>query len=75
MIRYRDVLKKKWVTWLLIVIIVLLPMPAIQYLKTFIVRNSVVNAYCYESWEDSDQTLAILKVRQDRKGARLKDAV
>jgi hypothetical protein len=50
-------------------------MPAIQYLKTFIVRNSVVNAYCYESWEDSDQTLAILKVRQDRKGARLKDAV
>jgi len=42
-------LNKKWVTWLLILLIALLPLPAIvQYLQTFIVRNAVVTAYRFE---------------------------
>lgn len=41
--------KKKWITWLLIIFIALLPVPAIlQCLQTPIVRNAVVTAYRYE---------------------------
>ncbi len=45
----QDMLKKKWVTWVLVLFILLLPIPAVvQYLQTFIVRNAVVTAYLYE---------------------------
>lgn len=48
-------LTKKWVVWLLIVGIVLLPMPAIvKYLRTFIVRNAVVTAHYYEIYAPID---------------------
>jgi multidrug resistance efflux pump len=41
--------KNKWVAWLLILAVLLLPMPALfRYLRTFIVRNAVVTAYIYE---------------------------
>jgi hypothetical protein len=40
---------KKWFTWLLIIIVMLLPVPALfRYLQTFIVRNAVVTAPLYE---------------------------
>lgn len=40
---------KKWFTWLLIIVVMLLPMPALfRYLQTFIVRNAVVTAHLYE---------------------------
>jgi multidrug resistance efflux pump len=42
-------LNKKWITWSLIIVIILLPAPAIiQHLQTFIVRNAVVTAYRYD---------------------------
>jgi multidrug resistance efflux pump len=42
-------LKNKWVAWLLVMAVLLLPMPALfRYLRTFIVRNAVVTAYVYD---------------------------
>lgn len=41
--------KNKWIAWLLILAVLLLPMPALfRYLRTFIVRNAVVTAYIYD---------------------------
>ncbi|MFH0996870.1 MAG: HlyD family efflux transporter periplasmic adaptor subunit [Pseudomonadota bacterium] len=40
---------KKWFTWLLIIVVFLLPVPALfRFLQAFIVRNAVVTAYIYE---------------------------
>jgi len=57
-------LNKKWVLWLLIGFIALLPMPAmVQYLQTFIVRNAVVTAYRYEVRAAIDGVVEILDAR------------
>lgn len=56
-------LHKKWVIWLLILFIALLPMPAmVQYLQTFIVRNAVVTAYRYEVRAAIDGVVEVLDV-------------
>jgi HlyD family secretion protein len=55
---------KKWVLWLVILFIALLPMPAIiQYLQTFIVRNAVVTAYRYEVHAAIDGVVDTLDAR------------
>ncbi len=57
-------LKKKWVTWVLILFILLLPIPAVvQYLQTFIVRNAVVTAYLYEIQAPIDGVVEALETQ------------
>jgi len=42
-------LSKQWITWSLIIVIVLLPAPAvIKHLQRLVVRNAVITAYRYE---------------------------
>ena len=41
--------KNKWFAWFLVMVVLLLPTPALfRYLRTFIVRNAVVTAYIYD---------------------------
>lgn len=41
--------KNKWVAWFFVMVVLLLPTPALfRYLRTFIVRNAVVTAYIYD---------------------------
>jgi hypothetical protein len=41
--------RKKWFTWFLVIVIIVLPMPAlIKYLQTYVVRNAVVTAFLFE---------------------------
>lgn len=57
-------LNKKWVTWVLIGLIVLLPVPfMVKYLQTYIVRNAVVTAYRYEVRAPIDGVVKALDFR------------
>lgn len=57
-------LSKKWVTWALILLILLLPTPAVvKYLQAFIVRNAVVTAFAYQVRAPIDGVVETLDVR------------
>jgi multidrug resistance efflux pump len=41
--------RKKWFAWFLVIVIIVLPMPAlVKYLQTYVVRNAVVTAFLFE---------------------------
>ncbi len=56
--------RKKWFTWFLVVLIIVLPMPAlVKYLQTYVVRNAVVTAFLFEVRAPVDGTVKSLKVK------------
>lgn len=57
-------LTNRWITWILIFGILLLPVPAIVgYLQTYIVRNAVVTAFCYDVHAPIDGIVESLSIR------------
>lgn len=55
---------KKWVIWPIIALILCLPAPAlVKYLHTYIVRNAVVTAFCYDVRAPIDGVIGALKIR------------
>lgn len=54
--------RKKWFTWFLVIVIIVLPMPAlVKYLQTYVVRNAVVTAFLFEVRAPVDGTVTTLR--------------
>lgn len=53
--------RKKWFTWVLVLVLIVLPMPALfKYLQTYVVRNAVVTAFLFEVRAPIDGIVEVL---------------